>query len=265
MTTHVKVESEALLAAATQLEAANMGMTAQNAGAAMPTTTIAPAGADQVSALQSLQFGAYGQLYQLISARAAAVQESLVQTLRSNAGTYETTETSNTAETGADSAQGLLGGLLNGLFGQGNMAGLTGVSNFGSAASDLLQLGSSGFLAPGALTSASSTASATTLTGSTEPTVVNVAGAPAGTAGAAGAAGAAASGSRLAAAPNWAGESVPTAKTPVRLVSAATPTTSGAPVGAVPAGIPGGGERNGNFGRLRYGVKPKVAPKSTID
>ena len=30
MTTHVKVESEALLAAATQLEAANMGMTAQN-------------------------------------------------------------------------------------------------------------------------------------------------------------------------------------------------------------------------------------------
>lgn len=260
------VESEALLAAATQLEAANTGMTAQTAGAAMPTTTIAPAGADQVSALQSLQFGTYGQLYQLVSARAAAVQESLVQTLRSNAGTYDTTESQNAAQTGSDSAQGLLGGLLNGLLGQGDMAGITQVSNFGSAASDLLQLGSSGFLAPGALTSASSgSTAAATLAGSTEPTVVNVAGAPAGAAGATGAAGAAASGSRLAAAPNWAGDTAPTVKTPVRLASAATPTSSGAPMGAVPAGLPGSGERGGSHGRLRYGVKPKVAPKSTID
>jgi hypothetical protein len=53
---------EELLAAATQLEGIGNSLTAQNAGAAAPTTAVAPAAADQVSALQAGIFSAYGPL-----------------------------------------------------------------------------------------------------------------------------------------------------------------------------------------------------------
>src|SRR5258707_5536697 len=100
---------EELAAAAAQLAAIGSSLTAQNAGAAAPTTAIAPAAADQVSILQSGIFTAYGALYQQIAAEAQAIQEQFVQTLGLSSGTYSSTEASNAAaaalSAGASSAQ----------------------------------------------------------------------------------------------------------------------------------------------------------------
>src|SRR5262245_17096586 len=86
---------EELAAAAAQLGAIGSSLTAQNAGAAAPTTAIAPPAADQVSILQSAIFTAYGGLYQQIAAEAQAMQEQFVQTLGLSSGTYASTEASN--------------------------------------------------------------------------------------------------------------------------------------------------------------------------
>lgn len=59
----VTTRPEALLAVASMLEGLGSSMDAQNAAAAAPTTSIAPAAADEVSALQAAQFSAYGTWY----------------------------------------------------------------------------------------------------------------------------------------------------------------------------------------------------------
>src|ERR1700712_4423804 len=86
-----------LAAAAAQLAAVGGALAGQNAGAAAPTTFIAPAAADQVSILQSSIFTAYGALYQQVAAEAQAIQEQFVQTLGLSSGTYQATESSNAA------------------------------------------------------------------------------------------------------------------------------------------------------------------------
>ncbi|MDD4867138.1 MAG: PE family protein, partial [Mycobacterium sp.] len=68
---------EALTAAASSLESLGSSMAAQNAAAA-PTTSVAPAAADEVSALQAAQFSAYGAWYQQVSAQATAIHQALV-------------------------------------------------------------------------------------------------------------------------------------------------------------------------------------------
>ena len=50
-------------------------MSAQNAAAAAPTTGVVPAAADEVSALTAAQFAAHAQMYQAVSAQAAAIHE----------------------------------------------------------------------------------------------------------------------------------------------------------------------------------------------
>ena len=67
---------EELLAAAAQLEGIGTSLTAQNAGAAAPTTAIAPAAADPVSALQAGIFASYGTLYQQLAAEARPFSSS---------------------------------------------------------------------------------------------------------------------------------------------------------------------------------------------
>ena len=56
-------------------------MTAQNAAAAAPTTGVVPAAADEVSALTAAQFAAHAQMYQAVSAQAAAIHEMFVTRL----------------------------------------------------------------------------------------------------------------------------------------------------------------------------------------
>jgi hypothetical protein len=72
-------------------------MAANNAAAAAPTTGVVPAAADEVSALTAAQFSAHGELYQAISAQAAAIHEMFVNTLGVSAGTYAATEAANAA------------------------------------------------------------------------------------------------------------------------------------------------------------------------
>jgi hypothetical protein len=75
-------------------------MSAQSAAAAAPTTGMVPAAADEVSALTAAQFGAHAQMYQAISAQAAAIHEMFVNTLGTSAGSYAATGAANAIAAG---------------------------------------------------------------------------------------------------------------------------------------------------------------------
>src|SRR5581483_9093405 len=107
----VTAQSPALLAAASRLHQLGTSMAAQNTAAATTTTNLVPAAADEVSALQAMQFSAYGTWYQQVSAQAAAVHQMLVNTLGASAGSYGETESANQATTGSTSLTGLLSAL----------------------------------------------------------------------------------------------------------------------------------------------------------
>ena len=96
----VTTQPEALSAAATSLQGIGSAMSAQNAAAAAPTTGVVPAAADEVSALTAAQFAAHAQLYQAVSAQAAAIHEAFVNTLGTSAGSYAATEAANAAAAG---------------------------------------------------------------------------------------------------------------------------------------------------------------------
>src|ERR1700758_234041 len=94
----VTTQPEALSAAAGSLQGIGTGVNAQNAAAAAPTTGVVPAAADEVSALPAAadgvaartapQFAAHPRLYQAVSAQAAAIHESFVNTLSTSALSY---------------------------------------------------------------------------------------------------------------------------------------------------------------------------------
>ena len=56
--------------------------------------------ADEVSALTAAQFVAHAQLYQAVSAQAAAIHEMFVNTLGTSTGSYAATEAANAAAAG---------------------------------------------------------------------------------------------------------------------------------------------------------------------
>jgi hypothetical protein len=96
LTTH----PAAIAAAAETLSGIGAGVNAQNSAIAAPTTGILPAAADEVSALTAAQFAAHAQIYQSISAQAAAIHEQFVNTLGISAGSYAATEAANAAGVG---------------------------------------------------------------------------------------------------------------------------------------------------------------------
>jgi PE family len=91
----VTTQPEALAAAAGALQGIGSAMSAQNAAAAAPTTGVVPAATDEVSALTAAQFGAHAQMYQAVSAQAAAIHEMFVNTVGISAGSYAATEAAN--------------------------------------------------------------------------------------------------------------------------------------------------------------------------
>jgi hypothetical protein len=95
----VTTQPETLAAAASQLQSVGTAIAAQNAAAAAPTTGVAPAAVDEVSALTATQFGAHAAMYQAVSAQAAAVHDMFVRTLGASAGSYAATEAANTIAT----------------------------------------------------------------------------------------------------------------------------------------------------------------------
>jgi PE family len=93
----VTTQPEALTTAAGTLQGLGSAMAAGNMAAAAPTTGVVPAAADQVSALTATQFAAHAQMYQAVSAQAAAIHEMFVNTLGVSAGSYAATEAANAA------------------------------------------------------------------------------------------------------------------------------------------------------------------------
>jgi PE family len=96
----VTTQPEQLAAAAGDLAGIGSQMSAHNAATAGPTTAVVPAAADEVSALTAAQFAAHAQVYQAVSAQAAAIHEMFVNTLGTSAASYAATEAANAAATG---------------------------------------------------------------------------------------------------------------------------------------------------------------------
>jgi PE family len=91
----VTTQPEQLTAAAGELSGIGSQMNAQNVAAAALTTGVIPAAADEVSALTAAQFAAHAQMYQAMSAQAAAIHEMFVNNLRVSAASYAATEAAN--------------------------------------------------------------------------------------------------------------------------------------------------------------------------
>ena len=89
-----------LTAAAENLQGIGSTLAAQNVAAAAPTTSVLPAAADEVSALTAAQFATHAEMYQAISAQAAAIHEIFVNTLGVSAGSYTATEAANAVAAG---------------------------------------------------------------------------------------------------------------------------------------------------------------------
>ncbi len=96
----VVTQPEILAAAAGNLAGIGDAMKAGTAAAAAPTTGVVPPAADLVSAMTAAQFAAHAQMFQAVSAQAAAVHEQLVATLGSNATSYAAAEAANAAGAG---------------------------------------------------------------------------------------------------------------------------------------------------------------------
>ncbi len=274
---------EALQAAAAQLQGLGSSFEAESSAAAAPTTSIAPAAADEVSALQSGIFSTYGTLYQQISAQATAIQQQIAATLNGSGGAYSAAEATNASSAASGNFWDQVVAGFQNVFGNtgtlglsGNLSNVTNIGggNYASAASDLLGLAGGGLLD----TSSSGIAPDIAGLGAGLAGFNGAAldgGAAGGLAGAGGFGGApvlAGMGAaqpigQLSAPPSWAaGEGAAVAGTgPVQLAGWTTPTPSGAaPAGTtVPAGMPAMATagKSGGLGAPRYGVKPKVMPK----
>jgi hypothetical protein len=96
----VSTQPSELTAAADNLQGIGSSMAAQNLAAAAPTTSVVPAAADEVSALTAAQFATHAEMYQVISAQAAAIHEMFVNTLGASAGSYAATEAANALAAG---------------------------------------------------------------------------------------------------------------------------------------------------------------------
>jgi PE family len=93
----VTAQPDALAAAANHLQGIGSAMATHNAAAAGPTAGVVPAAADEVSALTAAQFARHAQMYQGVSAQAAAIHDMFVTILRTSAESYAATEAANAA------------------------------------------------------------------------------------------------------------------------------------------------------------------------
>lgn len=275
----VTTQPEALDYAAGKLDGIGTSLAAQNAAAATSTTGVPPAAADEVSALQATQFSAYGNLYQQVAAEATAINQALVQMLGLSGNSYGTTEATNSAATGASGLGGfsLLGqltqfgqfGLIPGAISDGSMDGMFAAAPFLGSASNFLSLSQpatdagAGAAATSAASAGFGEAGGLSLAGAEAPVAVGAAPVLAGL-------GQAPAVGGLSVPPSWAaGGGFPAGAAPATLsgagwTSAAVPHST--QVNTVPGGVPSmaSTSRASGLGAPRYGMKPKVMPKSTV-
>ncbi|MEB3031017.1 PE family protein [[Mycobacterium] nativiensis] len=96
----VTAQPEILTAAAGSLSGIGDAMTTGMTAAAAPTTGVLPPAADMVSAMTAAQFSAHAQMFQQVSAQAAAVHQQIVATLSGNSNAYALTEAANASSAG---------------------------------------------------------------------------------------------------------------------------------------------------------------------
>ena len=268
----VTTRPEALLFAASTLEGLGSSMAAQDAAAAAPTTSIAPAAADEVSALQAAQFSAYGAWYQQVSAQAKAIHQTLVNNLNSNANSYGTTEAANQVTTSATALQQFAPAAAAADPPPGDASLGTTIEwgqNVGAAASDFITLGEGQFApVPGAagipnfvppgLSSATASVPAAPVPAAVgeAPMLASMGRGP--------------SIGALSVPPSWAASGVP-AVNPTAATLTGAGFTSAVPHNAAITTIPGGvpsmattGRGGYGLGAPRYGVKPVVMPTPTV-
>jgi hypothetical protein len=93
----VTPQPDAAAAAAAHLTGRVSAMNAKNAAAAVPTIGVVPAAADPVSALLATQFAVHAQMYQVLSAQAAAFHEQFISTLTASSASDGATEDTDAA------------------------------------------------------------------------------------------------------------------------------------------------------------------------
>lgn len=96
---YVTATPDMVTAAARDLAGIRSALNAATAAAAAPTTGVVAAAADEVSTAISGLFGAYGEEFQAVSARAAAFHEQFVSLLNGSAAAYLGTELSSAQNT----------------------------------------------------------------------------------------------------------------------------------------------------------------------
>ncbi len=89
---HLMVAPELLLSATADLEGIGSALNAANATAAVPTTALAVAGADEVSAAVAALFAGFGRDYQTLSSQVSAFHQQFTQALSAGAGSYAAAE-----------------------------------------------------------------------------------------------------------------------------------------------------------------------------
>jgi hypothetical protein len=97
---YLRAQPDVLDAVAGELHGVNDAVREGSSAAATSTVGVVPAAADVVSILTAAQFASHAQLFQEISAAAAAVREQLATTLGVSAGSYAATEIANAAVIG---------------------------------------------------------------------------------------------------------------------------------------------------------------------
>ncbi|ORV07828.1 PE family protein [Mycobacterium celatum] len=83
------IQPKTLAAAAVNLQGIGSALAAGNAAAAVPTTRLIPAAADEVSALTATQFAVHGATYQEVSAQAAAIHHMFTALMSAGAAMSE--------------------------------------------------------------------------------------------------------------------------------------------------------------------------------
>ncbi|MGB9302537.1 MAG: PE family protein [Mycobacterium sp.] len=119
------IAPDLVTAAAQNLSGIHSSLGEAAAAAAAPTSSLAAAGADEVSAAIARMFGTYGQEFQALNAQAAAFHAEFVSLLNGSGAAYLSTELANAqqalqsamAPAAASAASDPLGGLLGGLGG----------------------------------------------------------------------------------------------------------------------------------------------------
>src|SRR5882757_1242308 len=91
----VIAQPEFVTAAAENLASIRSALTEAAAAASGPTSAMAAAGADEVSAAIAQMFGAYGQEFQAFNAQAAAFHNEFVNLLNGSGAAYLSTEMAN--------------------------------------------------------------------------------------------------------------------------------------------------------------------------